>query len=123
MRRLPLLLLASLMLAGCAPALEPATPPDSDPATVNIVQKDEFTIFGFAAGPLVAYDLRVEITGANLRLNAPAWCKPDADAVRCTVPELPAGKNFILPMTGSNITVVAKYKRALGGADFTRRIR
>ena len=34
--------------------------------------------------------------------------------ILCTVPQLPAGKNFVLPMRGSRLSVVATYKRASG---------
>ena len=97
MRRFSLFLLATLALSSCAPQL--TAPPDNDPATVTLSQHDGFTFLDFWAGPLPVYDLRIEISYSNLRLNAPAWCKPDAKKVRCTVPTLPAGKNFVLPMT------------------------
>lgn len=42
------------------------------------------------------------------------YCQVKQTDILCTVPVLPAGKNFILPMKGSNISAVAVYKRVSG---------
>jgi len=94
---------------------------DDEPATATLSSHDGFLWFELSAGPLPLYDLRVAVTYSELRANTPKWCKPDGNRVLCTVPTLPAGKNFVLPMKGSNISIVARYKREQSGKDFTRR--
>ena len=114
MRRVGLLLALVLGLAACAPAIIVS---DGDPGTLTLTQQGLI----FASGPTMAYELRLEVAGSALRVNAPQWCKPDGSVIACLVPTIPAGKNFLLPLTGSNISAVARYKRQLGGQDFVRR--
>lgn len=68
----------------------------------------------FTAGSLDALDLKLVLSGTSLKVNAPSWCVVDRQDIVCTVKLLPAGKNFVLPMRGSNLSAVATYKRASG---------
>lgn len=103
-------------LAGCAPpTLVQASVPDPGQAVLGF-QTGKDAVLGFSAGKLDAFDLVVKVSGEGLRVNAPSYCHVERRDILCTVPTLPAGKNFILPMKGSNLSAVATYKRASGTA-------
>jgi hypothetical protein len=104
-------------LAACSPGL--TAPPDNDPATLRFAPEPPGVLF-YGGGP-VTLDFTLTVSGDSLRINAPQWCKPDQDRILCTVPVIPAGKNFILSLSGSNISAVARYKRQSGGQEFVRR--
>lgn len=107
---------AALLLGACAPvAVPPLTAPPSvsdkeGEGGLHFVQDDLW----FKAGLLDAFDVNITIRGKDLRVNAPQHCQVKQTDILCTVPVLPAGKNFVLPMTGSNISAVAVYKRVSG---------
>ena len=107
--------MASLLigLGACAPAPAQTTPSDRDQAVLNITGTPPTLLFGAGISDVV--DLHILIKGKDLRVNAPTFCKPaNVFDVLCTVPRLPAGKNFVLPMRGSNLSAVATYKRGNG---------
>ncbi|GGO24671.1 hypothetical protein [Deinococcus humi] len=112
------LVLASLLcgLVACAPAATVA-PPDRDGAALRLASIEGGVTAYFNAGLSDVFPLKFTITGSDLRVNAPQYCNVSNAAILCTVPRLPAGGNFVLPMRGSNISVVALYKRA-SGAEF-----
>ena len=116
MKRAALMLLSALALAACAPAL---TQPDNDPATLTLLTTaGAATLLTFFAGNADAY-LKLTLKGNDLRVNAAKYCVPERSGIVCTVPRVPAGGNFVLPVTGSNIDAVAECKR-LNGAMFRR---
>ncbi|MDO4246787.1 MAG: hypothetical protein Q4C89_12250 [Deinococcus sp.] len=111
--------LVALLLGSCAPSvMQPSVPPAVAPANVQDSAGGGLKFLGeslwFAAGTLEAWDVQVKISGDNLRVNAPDFCRVDRADILCTVAKIPAGKNFVLPMTGSNISAVAVYKRPNG---------
>lgn len=106
-------LLLAGVLAACAPAATLPPSRDSDQAVLNITGTPPTLLFGAGISDVV--DLAITIKGKDLRVNAPEFCKPaNVYDVLCTVPRLPAGKNFVLPMRGSNLSAVATYKRGNG---------
>lgn len=116
------LLLASVFFIGlvaCAPAATggPPSAPDLDSAALRLAASDGGVTAYFNAGLSDVLPLKFTVTGNDLRVNAPQYCNVSNAAILCTVPRLPAGGNFVLPMRGSNINVVALYKRA-SGAEF-----
>ncbi|KQR22710.1 hypothetical protein [Deinococcus sp. Leaf326] len=123
MRRLLVFtVIGALGLAGCAPtAFVQASVPDPGQAVLGF-QTGKDAVLGFSAGKLDAFDLVVKVSGEGLRVNAPSYCHVERRDILCTVPTLPAGKNFILPMKGSNLSAVATYKRG-GGQSFTTEAR
>lgn len=119
MRR-SLALACLLTLAACAPAAVPSVgggavavvdPSDGGRAFLSATWGEKVA---FYAGSLDAYDLVLRVSGDGLRVNAPEYCRVDVRDVLCTVPQLPAGKNFVLPMRGSRLSAVATYKRSSG---------
>lgn len=121
MRR-SLALACLLTLAACAPAAVPSVgggtvavvdPSDGGRAFLSATWS-EYSKVAFYAGSLDAYDLVLRVSGDGLRINAPEYCRVDVRAILCTVPQLPAGRNFVLPMRGSRLSAVATYKRASG---------
>lgn len=76
----------------------------------------------FMAGQSDALDVQITITGNHLRANAPDYCTVNGQAILCNIPTLPAGKNFVLPMKGSNLSAVAVYKR-LNGLSYSSQVR
>lgn len=108
-----LLLLSGLLLAGCAPQT-------NSTAMLSVDSTGGFSPIGtppaiwFAAGKADVSNLVLTVSGDALRANAPDYCKVNAAKIICTVPTLPAGQNFVLPMKGSNISAVATYKRGDG---------
>ncbi|GBF05830.1 hypothetical protein DAERI_060090 [Deinococcus aerius] len=104
-------LLGCLLLAACAPGLtRPASEPDPDGGGLRFMGT---TLF-FGAGLSDVLDLSILISGTDLRVNAPQFCRVNRADIECTVPKLPKGGNFVLPMRGSNISAVATYKRLSG---------
>lgn len=116
-----LLLLVACALAGCAPS-QVAAPPLADPDRADLVFFADPLALKFGAGLADALDVRVTVNGDDLRVNAPTYCKLDRQQIVCTVPRVPAGKNFVLPMRGSNLSAVATYKR-ISGRSFTSNAR
>lgn len=113
-RTAPLMLLSALMLGACAPvAMQPATSP-LDVYGGGLKPIGTPPAIWFSAGTADLFDLVVTIKGSNMRANAPDWCAASGADIVCNVPSLPAGRNFVLPMRGSNISAVATYKRASG---------
>lgn len=111
--------LAALLLGSCAPSvMQPSVPPAVPQASVQDSAGGGLKFLGeslwFAAGTLEAWDVQVKVSGDNLRVNAPDFCRVDRADILCTFSKIPAGKNFVLPMTGSNISAVAVYKRPNG---------
>ena len=122
MKRACLLLVSVLSLAACAPTTSPVVgggavavvdPADEGRAYLSATWAEQSKV-GFYAGSLDAYDLVLRVSGDGLRINAPNYCRVDVRDILCTVPSLPAGRNFMLPMRGSRLSVVATYKRASG---------
>lgn len=109
-------LFGCLLLAACAPTV--ARAPDPDGGGLKFVGS---TLF-FGAGLSDVLDLYVTISGSDLRVNAPQFCRVNRADIVCTVPTLPKGGNFVLPMKGSNLSAVAKYKR-LSGMSFSSEAR
>ena len=117
-----LTLVGLLSLAACTPRLSPQ-PVDNDPARLSLRQAagDSYSTLNFWSGALDVYALRLVLTGSDLRVNALKYCAVDNQQIRCTVPSVPAGGNFVLPISGSNISAVAVYKRSSSGVDHTQR--
>ncbi|WP_288481801.1 hypothetical protein [uncultured Deinococcus sp.] len=110
-----------MALLGCAPSITATpTPTLSDPGQAGLyflaTSTGDTATLSFSAGQFDAFDLTVKVSGNDLRVNAPRYCRTDRQEILCTVPDVPAGKNFILPMKGSNLSAVATYKRASGTA-------
>lgn len=115
----------ALGLAACAPNMSPvapvvgggavsvADPADEGRASLSATWGEQSKAT-FYAGSLDAYGVVLRVSGDGLRVNAPSYCRADVRDILCTVPQLPAGKNFVLPMRGSRLSVVATYKRASG---------
>ncbi len=117
----------ALGLAACAPNMSPvapvvgggavavADPADEGRASLSATWGEQSRV-EFSAGNLDAYGVVLRVSGDGLRVNAPTWCTVPKDSrdILCTVPQLPAGKNFVLPMRGSRLSIVATYKRASG---------
>ena len=112
------LLLATLALAACAPAT--VGPSDGDPGTLTLERGDAQQL-DFAPGALAAYDIQLTVSGSALRVNAPQWCKVGGAAIACLVPVVPAGRHFLLPLTGIDVGAVVRYKRQPGGVELVRR--
>jgi hypothetical protein len=119
MRRSLLAPVLALSLAACAPALTTSAP-DPDQGRLSLTGPP--LVLDFVAGLSDVKDLVVTISGADLRVNAPKYCRADRQQIVCTVPTLPKGGNFMLPMKGSNISAVATYKR-LSGQSFSSEAR
>ncbi|WP_288480493.1 hypothetical protein [uncultured Deinococcus sp.] len=111
-----LLIAACVLLAGCSVARGPADPGQGVLSFLTTPATASTSILNFSAGQLDVLDLVVKVSGDDLRVNAPTYCRADRQDILCTVPTVPAGKNFILPMKGSNLSAVATYKRASGTA-------
>lgn len=111
MKRALLALVAGLLLAGCTLRLA-TTAPDPDGGGLKFMGSPPVLFFG--AGLSDVLDLSIKISGADLRVNAPQFCQVDRHDIICTVPKVPKGGNFVLPMRGSNISAVATYKRLSG---------
>lgn len=113
-----LLVAACVLLAGCSvtTARGPADPGQGTLTFLTTPSTPTTPILNFSAGQLDAFDLVVKVSGDDLRVNAPTYCRAERRDILCTVPTVPAGKNFILPMKGSNLSAVATYKRASGTA-------
>lgn len=121
-------LLLGVLLAGCAPALfsgspvvSATAPADPSAATLSASWSAEQSRVTFGAGTEAALGYTLKIDGVGVRVNAPQVCRVVDLSVLCTVPTLPAGGNFILPMRGSNLSAVATYKRA-SGQQFSLRV-
>ncbi len=111
-----LLVAACVLLAGCSVTRSPADPGQGVLSFLTTPATASTSILKFSAGQLDVLDLTVKVSGNDLRVNAPRYCRTDRQEILCTVPDVPAGKNFILPMKGSNLSAVATYKRASGTA-------
>lgn len=120
MKRAMLFLLACVAV-GCAPS-QVAAPPLADPDRADLVFVTDPLALHFSAGLSDVLDFKVTLSGDDLRVNAPTYCKVDRQDIVCLVPRLPAGRNFVLPMRGSNLNAVATYKRA-SGRSFTSNAR
>lgn len=106
--------LAALLLGACAPTANNVSTAPLDPYGGGLKPIRTPPVIWFSAGTIDLFDLVVTIYGSNLRANDIEHCKVDGMAIKCTVPALPAGQNFVLPMKGSNISAVATYKRSNG---------
>lgn len=115
----------ALGLAACAPNMSPvapvvgggavavADPADEGRAALSATWGEQSRV-EFSAGNLDAYGVVLRVSGDGLRVNASSYCRADVRDILCTVPSLPAGRNFVLPMRGSRLSIVATYKRASG---------
>ncbi len=106
-----LLVLGGLVLGACAPVTTAPQTSALDPYGGGLKPLGTPPALWFMAGSKDVFSLTVTVSGNNLRANAPDWCAASGANIVCTVPTLPAGKNFVLPMKGSNLSAVAVYKR------------
>lgn len=130
-------LMATLGLAGCSffnrasessrgnveakaePTLDESKQSIEDPATFNIgaSQRGQPALF-FAPGDEAARLDSLTITAQNLRLNDSRCSVPNAEqayTVQCVFGvDVPAGRRFVLEMSGRNVEAVAYYSRVRG---------
>lgn len=115
MRRGVLAVLAIAALSGCS--LLSSGLQDQHGATVQ-VKPDSVMV---SAGDWDVLGGVVTIYGADLRVNEPS-CKAVEMHLECTLPAFPAGRNYVLPLSGSHVVADAVVLRPDGLAYTARRI-
>lgn len=123
MKRLALVVFGALALTGCVSQSFPSAdrPRDPTPAAVGVFSPEgkAYQEVRFGAGLSDVELYRLAVSGGTIRVND-ARCRAEAPGIVCRFEPglpVPAGKNFVLPITGTNLSAVAVYKR--GGVEYT----